>query len=243
MYTAYKDLHSPIIFKNSNLFLSHTLPSTSRVLVQRYTRHLSLYMINMKVLKLCTVLSYAFMIHHHHHQVNAITSSDETAANQQNTEFDNQKEIEFNIGVMNTKLQVKPVHVFTSGLDILRCLGICMEQSHFCNGINYFRAFAFGSSSTCELLGDHFDDHETRRKLVCEQGWFYYGISQMSVGIFIYYLFIYLFYKSIMISRRQWIDFARFSITTSANEKARRVSWLARLRVNQNDFNRYYSLN
>ena len=191
MYTAYKGLHSPIIFKNSNLFSSHTLPSTSRVLVQRYTRHLSLYMINMKVLKLCTVLSYAFMIHHHHHQVNAITSSDETAANQQNTEFDNQKEIEFNIGVMNTKLQVKPVHVFTSGLDILRCLGICMEQSHFCNGINYFRTFAFGSSSTCELLGDHFDDHETRRKLVCEQGWFYYGISQMSVGIFIYYLFIY----------------------------------------------------
>ena len=80
-------------------------------------------MITMKVLILCTMLFYAFMVHHHHHQVNAITASDETAANQQNTEFDNQKEIEFSIVKMNTKLQVKPVHVFTDmDLDSVGCL-------------------------------------------------------------------------------------------------------------------------
>ena len=105
-----------------------------------------------------------------------------TTTTNQNTEFDNSKEMDFNIAKLNTKLQVKPWKILKDlkGMQFVYCLAKCIEYSPLCNGINFFRSW-IESVVVCELLEDHYDDYDTRRKLVCDSGWVYYGLSQMSV--------------------------------------------------------------
>ena len=101
---------------------------------------------------------------------------------------DDENVFEFNANFLNTKLQVKPLVIIRDQepSDILQCLARCLEHSPLCNGVN-FHSNDFeneGAGSVCEILEDHYDDYDTRRKLVCAQHWIYYGISQISVGSF-----------------------------------------------------------
>ena len=97
-----------------------------------------------------------------------------------------EKVFEFSEGRMDTKLQVKPFMIETDiGDDVIQCLGKCLEYSPTCKGINFLGSSSSGEKSVCEILEHYFDDHDTRKKLVCADSWIYYGVSQISVrGVF-----------------------------------------------------------
>ena len=97
-----------------------------------------------------------------------------------------EKVVEFSEGRMDTKLQVKPFMIETDiGDDVIQCLGKCLEYSPTCKGINFQGSSSSGEKSVCEILEHYFDDHDTRKKLVCANSWIYYGVSQISVrGVF-----------------------------------------------------------
>ena len=97
-----------------------------------------------------------------------------------------EKVLEFSEGRMDTKLQVKPFMIETDiGDDVIQCLGKCLEYSPTCKGINFLGSSSSGEKSVCEILEHYFDDHDTRKKLVCADSWIYYGVSQISVrGVF-----------------------------------------------------------
>ena len=97
-----------------------------------------------------------------------------------------EKVVEFSEGRMDTKLQVKPFMIETDiGDDVIQCLGKCLEYSPTCKGINFLGSSSSGEKSVCEILEHYFDDHDTRKKLVCADSWIYYGVSQISVrGVF-----------------------------------------------------------
>ena len=97
-----------------------------------------------------------------------------------------EKVVEFSEGRMDTKLQVKPFMIETDiGYDVIQCLGKCLEYSPTCKGINFLGSSSSGETSVCEILEHYFDDHDTRKKLVCADSWIYYGVSQISVrGVF-----------------------------------------------------------
>ena len=97
-----------------------------------------------------------------------------------------EKVVEFSEGRMDTKLQVKPFMIETDiGDDVIQCLGKCLEYSPTCKGINFLGSSSSGEKSVCEILEHYFDNHDTRKKLVCADSWIYYGVSQISVrGVF-----------------------------------------------------------
>ena len=118
---------------------------------------------------------------------------------------DDENVFEFNVNLLDTKLQVKPLLIIRDQAlsDIFQCLARCLEHSPLCNGVNFHSNDIEneGVGSVCEILEDHYDDYDTRKKLICAQHWIYYAMSQISVGTFIQYEYFclnYIYFKRLL---------------------------------------------